>query len=249
MNYQLQQITNYKELPRITNYKELPFFLYLCPMKKSNAVILLGICAALLLTGLFFYKKSKDEPVRYLPYYGEKKPQPGDTIYHTVPDFSFLNQDGKTITKESVRGKIYVADYFFTTCQSICPVMKKQMKRVYNKFLKDDEVVLLSHTVDPETDSVQTMKEFSERFNADSKKWMFLTGSKKALYEQARKGYLIEASEGNGGPEDFIHTQNFALVDKEFHIRGYYDGTDSADVNRLMREIELLKKEYKAKEK
>ncbi|MBC7863215.1 MAG: SCO family protein [Bacteroidia bacterium] len=216
-------------------------------MKKSTAGILIGVLAALLLTGLFFYKRAEDAPIRYLPYFGEKKPVPGDTVYHSIPDFSFVNQDGKTITKENVRGKIYVADYFFTTCKSICPIMKKQMNRVYKNFLNDSEVVFLSHTVDPETDSVQTMKEFAARFNANSKKWMFLTGDKKSLYDLARKGYLIEASEGDGGAEDFIHTQNFALVDKEFHIRGYYDGTDSADVNRLIIEIDLLKKEYKAK--
>ena len=218
-------------------------------MKKSNVGVLIGVVAIVFLGGFFFYKKSTGAPLRYLPYFGSKKPIPGDTIYHTIPDFSFVNQDGKIITKENVLGKIYVADYFFTTCQSICPVMKKQMNRVYKRFPNDSEILFLSHTVDPETDSIQTMKEFSMRFNADSKKWMFLTGNKKDLYDLARKGYLIEASEGDGGAQDFIHTQNFALIDKEFHIRGYYDGTDSVEVDKLMYEIDLLKKEYTEREK
>jgi protein SCO1 len=217
------------------------------PMKKYNVGVLLGAAAALVLVGLFFYKRSKAEPIRHLPYFGKKSGGTKDMVYHTIPDFSFINQKGKTITKASVKGKIYVADYFFTTCGSICPVMKKQMHRVYKNFEKDPEIIFLSHTVDPETDSVGVLDEFSKRFSADPEKWLFLTGEKKSLYDLARRGYLLDAAEGDGGAEDFIHTQNFALVDKEFHIRGYYDGTDSAEVNKLMVDIEVLKKEYKAK--
>jgi protein SCO1/2 len=216
----------------------------------QNNRMILGVCAIAitLLAGYFFMKNAKQEPIRHLPFYrGLKNIQLPDSVVHEVPDFSFLNQEGKTITKKNIAGKIYVADYFFTTCQSICPVMKKQMNRVYKEFLNDSEVVFLSHTVDPETDTVATMKEFAQRFNADPKKWMFLTGGKKELYDQARNGYFLDPSTGNGDADDFIHTQNFALVDKNFHIRGYYDGTDSADVNRLITEIKVLKMEYNQK--
>lgn len=214
-------------------------------MKKQS--ILLAVCLVAItgLAAVYFYNTSRHKPIRYLPYFGKSKPLNGDTVYHTVPDFDFLSQDAKHVTRNEVKGKIFVADYFFTTCGTICPVMKKQMHRVYNHYIGDDEIVFLSHTVNPENDTVEVLKEFAGRFNARPDKWYFLTGDKKKLYEMARQGYLLDDGSGDGGHEDFIHTQNFALVDKEFHIRGYYDGTDSVDINRLIREIDLLKQEYR----
>jgi protein SCO1 len=139
-----------------------------------------------------------------------------------------------------VKGKVYVVDYFFTTCQSICPIMSKQLDRVYRE---QKDVLILSHTVDPETDTPGALNAYAKKFNADSKRWIFLTGSKPELYDLARTGYLLDAQEGNGGEEDFIHTQNFALIDKKGRIRGYYDGTDSSSVSDLITDIDFLLEE------
>ena len=118
------------------------------------------------------------------------------------------------------------------------------MKRVFDTFLNDSEIIFLSHTVDPETDNVEVLQKFANRLGVQNGRWYFLTGNKKQLYQMAREGYLLDAGEGNGDSSDFIHTQNFALIDKEFHLRGFYDGTDSTDIDRLIREIRLLKQEY-----
>jgi protein SCO1 len=169
----------------------------------------------------------------------------GDTIYHTLPGFSFVSHTGDTLSSEDIEGKYIVADYFFTTCNTICPIMSRHMEKVQKEFKDDDLVVILSHTVDPETDSVGTLSAYAEAHGAIKNKWFFLTGDKKALYDQARYGYLISALEGDGGPEDFIHSDKFVLIDKDRRIRGFYDGTDTKDVKRLIDEIEVLKFEYK----
>lgn len=198
----------------------------------------------------FFISKSEHKPLRMLPYFGNKKMiQPGDTSYHTVKPFMFINQYNEKVTEETVKGKIYVVDYFFTTCHSICPVMSTELERVYKTFAKNNDVVILSHTVDPEIDSVDVMLKYAKLHGVNDKRWLFLTGDKKHLYDLARQSYLLNAEEGNGGEEDFIHTQNFALVDKERHLRGFYDGTDSVEVSRLITDIKLLLEEYDYQEK
>ncbi len=198
----------------------------------------------------FFISKSENKPMRTLPYFGKKQTmQQGDTTYHTVKPFAFVDQYNEKVTEETVNGKIYVTDFFFTTCQSICPIMSTELERVYKTFEKKPEVMILSHTVDPEEDSVNVMLNYAKLHGVTDKRWLFLTGDKKHLYDLARQGYLLNAEEGNGGEEDFIHTQNFALVDKERHLRGFYDGTDSAEVSRLIIDIRLLLEEYDYKEK
>lgn len=198
----------------------------------------------------FFISKSESKPMRTLPYFGKKQTmQQGDTTYHIVKPFAFIDQYNGKVTEESVQGKIYVTDFFFTTCQSICPIMSTELERVYKTFEKTSEVMILSHTVDPEEDSVNVMLNYAKLHGVTDKRWLFLTGDKKHLYDLARQGYLLNAEEGNGGEEDFIHTQNFALVDKERHLRGFYDGTDSAEVSRLIIDIKLLLEEYDYKEK
>ncbi len=217
--------------------------------KNTIPVFLLS---ALLVVFLVFYfiRKQKKQPLRSLPYYGEKiYSGKRDTVYHRVPDFEFMDQSGKKVTQQRVKNKVYVVDYFFTTCQSICPLMSNQMERVAGKFKGNPELLFLSHTVNPEDDSLSVLKEYALKHHADPQQWLFLTGNKKALYSLARKGYLLNAEEGNGGADDFIHTQNLALIDKERHIRGFYDGTDSTDINRLMIDIQLLLDEYSWKEK
>lgn len=177
----------------------------------------------------------------------------GDDM-HKVRDFSFQNQDGDTITLEKVKGKILVIEYFFSTCQGICPVMNEHMAEVHRTFKNDDEVVILSHTVDPKRDSVATLSAYAKRFDADSKGWMFLTGDKKALYDQARFSYLVTAADSSKTDiaSDFIHTENFVLVDKNGRVRAHadksgkvfpYDGTDKKDVEQMIKDIKLLKEE------
>jgi protein SCO1 len=209
-------------------------------------VLALGIC------GYAFFIHDNKKPIRYLAIFGpkeyESKNGKTDTTYHTVKDFHFIDQDGRSVSQKDLDGSVYVADFFFTTCHSICPIMSNQMERIYTKYKDNPEVKFLSHTVDPEIDTVKQLKEYAIKHNADSKQWMFVTGDKKELYDVARTGYFLDAQQGDGGPDDFIHTQNFALIDKDKRIRGYYDGTDSTDVDQLIKDIDLLLKEYHYKE-
>ncbi|MDQ3046337.1 MAG: SCO family protein [Bacteroidota bacterium] len=220
---------------------------------KVKPVNLLLLIAA---TGVFvyaFFIHDSDKPARYLPVFGDKqyesKNGKTDTSYHTIPDFSFINQDGKSISQKDFQGSIYVTDFFFTTCKSICPVMSNNMEQVYEKFKGNPAVKFLSHTVDPEVDTVEQLKRYAIQHHADASQWMFVTGDKKELYAIARNGYLLNAEQGDGGPDDFIHTQNFALIDKDKRIRGFYDGTDSSNTYQLIKDIELLLAEYRYKEK
>jgi protein SCO1/2 len=214
--------------------------------KPLNA-LLLFLALTIFVYAFFIHDNSK--PLRYLPIYGEREIVEKDTVFHTIPAFSFINQDGNLITEEKFENSVYVTDFFFTTCRSICPIMSTQMERVAHAFKNNSEVKFLSHTVNPETDSVKQLKQYAINHHADTKQWMFVTGDKKQLYDIARKGYLLDAHQGDGGVEDFIHTQNFALIDKNRRIRGFYDGTDSVQMNQLIKDINLLLAEYHYKEK
>ena len=166
---------------------------------------------------------------------------------HRVGNFSFTNQYGETITQNSVKGKVYVAEYFFTTCGTICPKMNEQMQRVQLAFADNDEVRLLSFTVDPLVDTVEQMKRYADGHGAKKGQWHFLTGTKEKLYELARKSFFVlkpaEAANLGDAGSDFIHTNNFVLVDRLGRIRGYYDGTSKAEVDNLMKDIERLLEE------
>lgn len=229
-------------------------------MKRKIIILLLLLSFPSIL--YVFLTTGKHNFVR-LPYIGEKTIAANgkDTIYHTIPPFKFVNQDGDTITDKNYDGKIYVADYFFTTCQSICPKMATQMLRIQEKFSYTNGLVqILSHTVDPENDSVTELNNYAKMVHADTKMWNFVTGDKKQLYDIARNGYLINALQarpperhpsfgrGDGGPNAFIHSELFVLVDKERHIRGIYDGTKIKGVNDLIDAIKVLMAEYIIKE-
>ena len=165
--------------------------------------------------------------------------------YHHIADFSLINQNGDTITQEFYKDKIYVADFFFTTCQTICPIMTDHMYDIQKQTISDPEVLLLSHSVTPEVDSVAQLKKYAKKKLVNSSKWNLVTGNKKQIYELARKSYLAVKNAGNGGPFDMIHTENFMLVDKKRQIRGFYDGTDSEEIERLLEDIKVLKASYK----
>lgn len=163
---------------------------------------------------------------------------------HKIGAFSFANQEGITITQAEVEGKVYVAEYFFTTCKSICPIMNKQMMRVHQEYGENDDFRILSFTVDPETDTVEQMKRYAVEHNATSNNWHFLTGRKEDLYDLARKSFFVlkpaEAQNLGDAGGDFIHTNNFVLVDKKKRIRGYYDGTSPERIDSLIHDIQHL---------
>jgi len=212
--------------------------------------IILTITLISPILGLLFYYTSCSTNYKHLPVFGERElSREGDTLYHTLPAFRFVSHTGDSVSDTDFVGKYIVADYFFTTCQTICPIMSRHMEKVQSEFLQDSLIVLLSHTVDPENDSVPILREYARLHNAVPGKWYFLTGKKTELYAQARYGYLISALEGDGGPEDFIHSDKLVLIDKDRRIRGYYDGTDTKDVKRLIDEIEVLKIEYNDRSK
>jgi protein SCO1/2 len=160
--------------------------------------------------------------------------------YHKIGDFSFTNQNGKTITQKDYDGKIYVADFFFTTCGSICPVMSKNMIEVQKAFLNNPKVKLLSHSVTPEIDSVPVLKKYAIKHGVADAKWNLVTGDKKEIYTMARKSYLAVKL---GKPEelyDMVHTENFVLVDSQKRVRGFYDGTKKEDIQKLIADINWL---------
>jgi protein SCO1/2 len=163
---------------------------------------------------------------------------------HKIGDFSLINQNGKVITQEDYKDKIYVSDFFFTTCQTICPIMTYNMAKIQKEFSEDDSVMLLSHSVTPEIDSVAVLRDYADRKGVVDAKWNVTTGDKKHIYELARKSYFAVVDEGDGGVQDFIHTENFILVDKKRQIRGYYDGTQDEEMDRLITDIKTLQKEY-----
>ncbi len=163
--------------------------------------------------------------------------------YHTIADFSLINQNGEQITQENYQDKIYVADFFFTTCQTICPIMTDHMKQIQEALKEDREVLLLSHSVTPEIDSVAQLKKYALEKGVDSKKWNLVTGNKKEIYALARKSYLAVKDLPDGEEYGMIHTENFVLVDKKRRIRGMYDGTQTEEIERLLVDIEVLKEE------
>ena len=164
--------------------------------------------------------------------------------YHKIAPFSFENQNGKTITQDDYEGKIYIADFFFTTCPTICPKMTANMGSIQEEILNDSTVMLLSFSVTPKIDSVPQLKKYATEKGVNDEKWNLLTGNKKEIYTMARKSYLVVKEDGDGGPYDMIHTENFILVDPKKRIRGFYDGTDTLAMRELLIDLEILKDEF-----
>ena len=215
----------------------------------KNTNYLLVIClACLILT-------SCDTGKKKLPIFGERDwttktvngEQITDTIYHTIPGFKFVNQKGDTVTEKITEGKVYVADFFFTSCPTICPVMKKQMVKVYNEFKTNPDVLLISHTIDPEHDTPQVQKQFADDLDVSAAQWQFLTGPKEKIYEIGQQSYMSTAKADSTAEGGFIHSGAFILVDKEKHVRGMYDGTTEEGTQRLIADLKVLLDEYKSK--
>jgi len=213
---------------------------------KKYKLFFIGLFVFSVVTIALFYNALK--PEKELPIFNPADVNPelvDSTVqhvgkYHTIADFSFTNQNGKTITQKDYEGKIYVADFFFTTCQTICPIMTTNMTEVQKAFSKNPKVMILSHTVTPEIDSVPVLKQYALKQNVDDSKWNMVTGNKKDIYYIARKSYLAVKT---GKPEemyDMVHTENFVLVDTKRRVRGFYDGTKKEDVQRLIEDINWL---------
>ena len=164
--------------------------------------------------------------------------------YHTIPNFSLVNQLGDTISQDTFKDKIYIADFFFTTCLTICPIMTGNMGAIQEAIKDQEDVLLLSHSVTPERDSVSVLYQYGIEKGVNPKKWHLVTGPKKDIYNLARKSYLVAKDESGSGPFDLVHTENFVLIDKQKRIRGYYDGTDPAAIETLLEDLKVLQATY-----
>ncbi|WP_264558752.1 SCO family protein [Flavobacterium sp. N2270] len=217
---------------------------------KNNVLILVSL---ILLIGC---KKLEQEKVlsrvETLPFYDEATFTPkwfandNDSLkyFHKIADFNLINQDGETISNKTFYNKIYITDFFFTTCPGICPKMTASMMDLQKEYINDDEVMLLSHSVTPEIDSVPTLKEYALKNEIVSSKWHLVTGNRKEIYDLGRKSYFVEEDLGKEKTaNDFLHTENFVLVDKNKHIRGIYNGLNSNDIIQLITDVKTLKKE------
>nr|WP_245776875.1 SCO family protein [Spirosoma endophyticum] len=167
-----------------------------------------------------------------------------DSTYQTIPDFKFVSQYGDTVTAKTLDNKIYVADFFFTSCPTICPKMKVQLKRVYEKFKGNPDVMLLSHTIDPAHDSVAVLNEFAKNLGVTGRQWLFVTGDRDKIYDIGQNSYMVTAQADSSAPGGVVHSGAFILVDKAKHIRGIYDGTTEAGVDKLMNDMNRLLAEY-----
>ena len=195
---------------------------------------------------------SSEEQEAKLPYLGRhdfvektvNNEKVVDTLYHQVADFQFVNQDSTVVTPATFEDKIYVTDFFFTSCPTICPVMKTQMLRVYEEFKDHEEVALLSHSIDPEYDTVALLHDYAERLGVNNGQWHFVTGDKEQIYNLGLNSYMVTAMEDNQEPGGYIHSGAFILVDKDRHIRGMYDGTKPEQVDQLIQDMKKLLKSY-----
>ncbi len=197
--------------------------------------------AGILILGIFLLAcGSQNKPLPYLGHHEVNAA--GDSVYHSIPDFSFVNQDGDTLTQEDVAGKIYVADFFFSTCPTICPLMKTQMLRIHEKYKGNDSLMILSHSINPRYDTSEVLKLYKEKLGVTSPQWQFLTGTQTDVYKLAQNSYLTSALEDSSAVEEggFIHSGAFVLIDKDRHIRAIYDGTKEKEVDKLMADIDRL---------
>ena len=210
--------------------------------------IVFSILSAVILA-IFYNILKVDKP---LPIYQPVSVEPqlvDSTIqhiskYHKIANFKLINQNGEIITQDDYKDKIYVADFFFTTCQTICPIMTDNMAHIQKEVMNDNDIMLLSHSVTPTIDSVAQLKKYAIEKGVNDAKWNLVTGDKKQIYDLARKSYLAVKTYGNGDEYDMIHTENFMLIDKKRQIRGFYDGTNPEEIEHLLNDIKTLKKEY-----
>jgi protein SCO1/2 len=215
--------------------------------KSIPTLIFIGIFSVVMIAAIYMLMI----PKKKLPVYNPADVNPklvDESIFHIrrdhkVADFKLINQNGDTITQNDYEGKIYVTDFFFTRCMTICPIMTNHMGILQEEFKDNSYIKLLSLSVTPVIDSVPVLRDYADKKGVIDSKWNITTGSKEHIYELARKSYFAVLDEGDGGLQDFIHTENFVLVDTKKQIRGYYNGTDIEDIERLISDIKILLKE------
>ena len=202
-------------------------------------LLLAIVCPVLVFAMVHWYQNS----VQDLPYYG-KEYTLSDSKQNrfTVGDFAFKNESGSISDLDSMKGKVWVANYFFSYCKTICPIIMPNLEKVQKAFPKETNFKMISFTVDPERDSVTRLATYSKELGIDVSQWHLVTGEKKILYRYARNELFLTATDGDGGPDDFIHSDKIALIDREGHIRGYYDGTNSKDIQQLITDIRKILK-------
>ena len=194
---------------------------------------------------------SPDE--KKLPIYGERDTAERvmngktvtDTIYNTIPNFKFVSQNNDTITTKNFDNVIYIADFFFVSCPTICPVMKRNMLKVYKQIKGQNDIKILSHTIDPEHDTPTVLKKYATDLGVNGTQWLFVTGKKEDIYKIGQKNYMVVANEDSTAVGGYIHSGAFILVDKKKQVRGVYDGTNEEGIEKLMIDIEILRKEYR----
>ncbi|TWR31338.1 SCO family protein [Mucilaginibacter pallidiroseus] len=213
--------------------------------------------AALVLLTTFTACKFNDPEKPKLPIMGQRDAvtrvvngkEVVDTVYKTIPAFKFVNQYGDSITNKSLDGYVYVADFFFTTCPSICPVMHRNMLKIYDTYKDVKDFKIISHTIDPKHDSVEVLKKYADKLGISGNNWWLLQGKKEETYTLGQKDYLVAVMQDNGAPGGYVHQGWFVLIDKDKRIRGYYDGTDEKQVEKLSGDIKILLDEYNTAEK
>ena len=204
-------------------------------MKAGTTIFLLGALVFIIPFAAFGFYLFYEKRLSLLPVYGVAN---GKELFHVIPDFELVNQDSDTITITQWDGKIVVADFFFSHCSVVCPKMTRSLQRVQNEF--DQQILINSFSVDPERDDARRLKWYAEKFAINTTNWSLLTGDKKDIYKLARNGFMIVATDSDGGEDDFIHSEKLVLIDKHKRIRGYYDGTDDNEVDRLIYDIKKL---------
>jgi protein SCO1 len=214
------------------------------PAGSRSTILFLLFFLVILIIACSYQNEEKKLPILGNRMLLEENSGIADTIYHTIADFKFVDQDSNTVTNQEFEDKIYVADFFFTSCPTICPVMKSQMLRVYEKYNNNDEVMILSHTIDPEHDTIPLLKSYAERLGVSAPKWRFVTGNQDEIYDIGQGSYMVATAEDKSEPGGFIHSGAFILVDKNRMVRGIYDGTKEEQVDQLIKDIPLLLQEY-----
>lgn len=210
-------------------------------MKKLNFFIFVFLISS------FIISCSNDKK---LPIYGDREAKINkdgvvDTIYQTIPAFGFLNQDSVMVTQDTFKDKVYIADFFFTSCSTICPIMHRNLKTIFDQYKDNSDVMFLSHTIDFKYDKPSVLKKYVQKLGVDGKKWQFVWGSKEDIYTIAEKSYLTVVEEDNTAPDGYIHQGWLVLIDKEKRMRGAYDGTKTEQVEQLRKDVEVLLAEYK----
>ncbi|MDY0026155.1 MAG: SCO family protein [Lentimicrobium sp.] len=198
-------------------------------MKKSLFIVI-----------TFFLLSGCTEPAKKLPVFGTTTIEGKDTLYSTIHPFSFINQDGLRITEETFNNKIYITDFIFLSCPTICPIMTQQLKRVYDVYHSNPHIYFLSHSFDPANDSIPRLKAYTDDLGIDNSKWFFVTGNKDSIFSIANESYFATAFADSTAPGGFIHSGAFLLIDTDRHIRGAYDGTNPKETERLIEDIKIL---------